>query len=138
MEHTLAITKNHAVDSTHLILAEAQRHGLRVAHLQFTALTPDQVERLYALHVGEPYWPRLRDSVTGDVGLAVLEGDDAVKRWRDLMGATDPAQAEEGTIRCLFGNKEPGMMAQNAVHGSDSVEAARREIAIVFPEFAGP
>ena len=90
-----------------------------------------QAEGFYAEHVGKPFFDGLVDFMTSaPVVVQVLEGEEAITKYRSLMGATNPANAEPGTLRAEFGSEIPC----NAVHGSDSPEAAAREIAYFFSE----
>ena len=95
-------------------------------------LTRAQAEAFYDVHKERPFYGSLCDYMTsGPVVVAVLEGDGAIAKWRDLMGATDPAKAAPGTIRKEFGQN----VEQNATHGSDAPETAAREIAFFFSSF---
>jgi nucleoside-diphosphate kinase len=131
MERTLAIIKPDAV-GRHLagdILKRIEASGLRVVGLRLMQLTRGQAERFYAVHRERPFYGSLCDYMTsGPVIVAALAGDGAIKRWRDLMGATDPAKAAAGTIRKDFGQN----VEQNATHGSDAPETAANEIAYFF------
>jgi nucleoside-diphosphate kinase len=96
-------------------------------------LTADEAEEFYAEHKGRPFLPELVEFMTsGPVVVLVLEKDQAILGWRELMGATDPAQAAEGTVRKLFGTNK----GSNASHGSDSATSAAREIDFFFPAAA--
>jgi nucleoside-diphosphate kinase len=131
MERTLAIFKPDAV-SRHLagdILKRIEASGLRVVGLRLTQLTRAEAESFYAVHRERPFYESLCAYMTsGPVFVAVLAGEGAIKRWRDLMGATDPAKAAAGTIRKDFGQN----VEQNATHGSDAPETAAQEIAFFF------
>ena len=131
MERTLAIFKPDAV-ARHLvgdILKRIEASGLRVVGLRLTQLARAEAESFYAVHKERPFYKSLCDYMTsGPVIVAVLESEGAIKRWRDLMGATDPAKAAPGTIRKDFGQN----VEQNATHGSDAPETAAREIAFFF------
>jgi nucleoside-diphosphate kinase len=131
MERTLAIFKPDAV-ARHLagdILKRIEASGLRVVGLRLTQLTRAEAESFYAVHKERPFYRSLCDYMTsGPVIVAVLAGEGAIKRWRDLMGATDPAKAAPGTIRKDFGQN----VEQNATHGSDASETAAHEIAFFF------
>jgi nucleoside-diphosphate kinase len=131
MERTLAIFKPDAV-ARHLagdILKRIEASGLRVVGLRLTQLARAEAESFYAVHKERPFYKSLCDYMTsGPVIVAVLESEGAIKRWRDLMGATDPAKAAEGTIRKDFGRN----VEQNATHGSDAPETAANEIAFFF------
>src|ERR1700722_8453830 len=131
MERTFAIIKPDAV-ARHLagdILKRIEAHGLCVVGLRLTQLTRAEAESFYAVHKERPFYSSLCDYMTsGPVIVAVLAGEDAIKRWRDLMGATDPATAAAGTIHKDFGQN----VEQNATHGSDAPETAADEIAFFF------
>ena len=131
MERTFAIIKPDAV-ARHLagdILKRIEASGLRVVGLRLTQLTRAEAESFYAVHRQRPFYGSLCDYMTsGPVIVAVLAGEGAIKRWRDLMGATDPAKAAAGTIRKDFGQN----VEQNATHGSDAPETAAQEIAFFF------
>ncbi|MGD0290616.1 MAG: nucleoside-diphosphate kinase [Candidatus Binataceae bacterium] len=131
MERTFAIIKPDAV-ARHLagdILKRIEASGLRVVGLRLTQLTRAEAESFYAVHKERPFYGSLCDYMTsGPVIVAVLAGEGAIKRWRDLMGATDPAKAAAGTIRKDFGQN----IEQNATHGSDAPETAAQEIAFFF------
>jgi len=134
MERTLAIIKPDAVERglTGDILKRIEASGLRVRGLRMMHLTRAQAERFYDVHKARPFFKSLCDYMTsGPVVIAVLAGDRAIARWRELMGATDPAKAAEGTIRKLFGVD----IEKNATHGSDAPETAAREVAFFFPDF---
>lgn len=131
MERTFAMIKSHAYRETDAILEIIKASGFVIETAVTEPLPPDMIEGIYAEHVGRPYWPNLRRSVEGQVTRMILVRDDAVTRWRALIGSSDPTKAAPGTIRAQFGNKA-GPMAENAVHGSDSVASAEREIAIAF------
>ncbi len=131
MERTFAIIKPDAV-ARHLagdILKRIEASGLRVVGLRLTQLSRADAESFYAVHKERPFYGSLCDYMTsGPVIVAVLAGEGAIKRWRDLMGATDPAKAAAGTIRKDFGQN----VEQNATHGSDAPETAAQEIAFFF------
>ena len=103
--------------------------GLTIVAGRITALTDEQAGRFYAVHKERPFFGDLKRFMTsGPVFVGVLEGDDAVKRWRDLMGPTDSKKAPKGTVRGEFGTD----VEKNASHGSDAPETARAEIAFFF------
>ena len=132
MEKTLAIFKPDAVArklAGDILKRIEASGGLRVVGLRLTQLTRADAESFYAVHKERPFYKSLCDYMTsGPVIVAVLEGEGAIKRWRDLMGATDPAKAASGTIRKDFGQN----VEQNATHGSDAPETAANEIAFFF------
>ncbi len=131
MERTLAIVKPDAVSRNLVgeILRRAEAASLRIAAARFLHLTKAEAEGFYAVHRERPFFASLTDYMSsGPVMVVVLEGDGAIARWRDLMGATDPAKAAPGTVRKDFGMS----VEQNATHGSDAPETARTEIAYFF------
>jgi len=132
MEKTLAIFKPDALArklAGDILKRIEASGGLRVVGLRLTQLTRADAESFYAVHKERPFYKSLCDYMTsGPVIVAVLEGEGAIKRWRDLMGATDPAKAASGTIRKDFGQN----VEQNATHGSDAPETAANEIAFFF------
>jgi len=134
MERTLGIIKPNATKKnvTGKIIAMWEDAGFRVAGLKRTWLTRRQAEGFYAEHNGKPFFPDLVEFMTsGPVVLAVLEGEDVIRGNRALMGATNPAEAAEGTIRRLYADS----FTENAVHGSDSSASAEREINFYFNIF---
>jgi len=131
VERTFAIIKPDAVEknSTGAILARTEQAGFRIVALRRTHLTRAVAEGFYAVHKARPFFGELVEFMTrSPVVLVVLEKDDAVGAWRALMGATDPAKAEPNTLRKLFGAN----VGENATHGSDSLDNARREIGYFF------
>lgn len=132
MQQTFGLIKTHAVAHRWYVIERIRRAGLTPRRVLQCALPPGMAEHLYAAHRDRPYWPDLMRSVSGPVVRLVIEGENAVAAWRDLIGASDWRNAAPGTIRHALANRE-GPMAENAVHGSDSVAAAQREIAIAFP-----
>lgn len=131
MERTLSIIKPDAVSRglEGEVNALLEAGGLRVVARRGLRLTEDQAREFYAVHRERPFYGDLvRYMTSGDVVVQVLEGEGAVLRNREIMGATDPAEAGEGTIRRLFGES----IERNVVHGSDSLENARVEIAFFF------
>ncbi len=130
-ERTLAIVKPDAV--RHNLIGEIIRRieagGLRVAAARFLHMTKAEAQGFYAVHRERPFFGSLTEFMSsGPVMVLVLEGDGAIARWRTLMGATDPAKADPGTIRKDLGSG----VEQNATHGSDAPETARTEIAYFF------
>jgi len=139
MQRTLAIVKPDAVDkgATGQILARIEAEGLRILGLKMLRLTEAQARGFYAVHRERPFYGSLVAFMTsGPVVVAVLEGTDAIARWRRIMGATNPAEAEEGTVRKEFAED----IERNAVHGSDGPDTARVEIPFFFnaTEIQGP
>lgn len=130
---TLAIVKPDAVEAGHLgkILAHLEEAGFRIVALRMQRLTRRQAEAFYEVHRGRPFYPELVEFMSsGPVVPVVLEGEDAVARLREVIGATDPAEAAPGTIRRLYAQSK----GRNAIHASDSAENAAREIAFFFSE----
>ena len=112
------------------ILDMIANSGLALVAGKVTQLTDEQAGRFYAVHAERPFYGDLKRFMTsGPVFVGVLEGDDAVKRWRDLMGPTDSKKAPKGTVRGEFGTD----VEKNASHGSDAPETARAEVAFFFP-----
>jgi nucleoside-diphosphate kinase len=132
VERTLCIVKPDAVEkrTTGSILARIEKGGFRILALRMTHLARPVAEGFYEVHKQRPFFGELVQFMTrSPVALVVLEREDAVAAWRDLMGATDPAKAAPDTIRKLFGSN----VGENATHGSDSLDNAKREIAYFFP-----
>ena len=130
-EQTLSIIKPDAVGKNHIgqILSRFEKAGLIIVAAKMLHLTKEQAEQFYAVHKERPFYRDLVSFMTtGPVLVSVLEGDNAVLKNRDIMGATDPKKADAGTIRADFANS----IDENAVHGSDSAENARTEIAFFF------
>ncbi|WP_405242663.1 nucleoside-diphosphate kinase [Lentisalinibacter salinarum] len=132
-ERTLSIIKPDGVEKN--IIGEIYRRfenaGLSIVAARMLHLTKDQAEGFYAVHKKRPFFPDLVSYMTsGPVMVQVLEGDNAVALNRDLMGATNPADADEGTIRADFAKS----IEENVVHGSDAAETAAQEIAFFFPD----
>jgi nucleoside-diphosphate kinase len=112
------------------ILAKVEASGLRIRRMEMIRLTPDRARQFYAEHEGKPFLPDLVGYMTSGACIpTVLEGEDAVTRLRELMGATNPAEAAPGTIRAEYGVN----IQTNSVHGSDSPGSARREVQFFFP-----
>lgn len=136
LERTLAIIKPDAVANNYVgnILAQIEKSGLRIIAAKMVHLPVNDAEELYAEHEGRTFYePLLRFMTSGPVMVQVLEGDNAIKILRDLMGATVPKEAEAGTIRNLYADLDfVGDVHENAIHGSDSVESAEREINFFF------
>jgi nucleoside-diphosphate kinase len=133
MEKTLSIIKPDAVAKNVVgqILARFEAAGLRIAATKKIRLSRVDAEAFYAIHAERPFFKDLVDfMISGPVVVTVLEGEDAMAKNRELMGATNPAEAEPGTIRADFADS----IDANAVHGSDSVENAKIEIAFFFAE----
>jgi nucleoside-diphosphate kinase len=130
-ERTFAIVKPDAVASgyTGAILALIEKSGFKIAGLKRIRLSQAQAEAFYSVHSERPFYASLVKFMTeGPVVVMVLEKENAVAAWRDLMGATNPANAAEGTIRRLFASS----IERNAAHGSDAAETAAVEISFFF------
>ena len=130
-QRTFAIIKPNAVQAGNVgrILTEIEGSGLVPRALRLTRLTPERCQKFYAEHVTRPFYPSLEAfMVEGPVLVLCLEGENAILRWREMMGATDPAQAAPGSLRAQYGESH----TRNAVHGSDSPESAARELAFFF------
>ncbi|RLA64734.1 MAG: nucleoside-diphosphate kinase [Epsilonproteobacteria bacterium] len=133
MEQTLSIIKPDATAKNVVgkILARFETAGLRIAATKKIRLSRVDAQAFYAVHSERPFFKDLVEfMVSGPVVVTVLEGDNAMQINRDLMGATNPAEAESGTIRADFADS----IDANAVHGSDSVENARNEINFFFAQ----
>ena len=132
LERTLSIIKPDAVKKNVIgkILARFEQAGLRVIAARMMHLSRAQAEGFYAVHRERPFFRDLvRFMTSGPVMIQVLEGDNAIAKNRELMGATDPKKAAPGTIRADFAQS----IDANAVHGSDGPDTARAEIAFFFP-----
>lgn len=133
MERTLSILKPDATERnlTGAINAVFEKAGLRIVGQRRLRLSRQQAEQFYIVHKDRPFYGELVDyMISGPVVVQVLEGENAVQKNRDLMGATNPANAEEGTIRKMFAES----IERNSVHGSDSAENAKIEIDFFFKE----
>ena len=133
LERTLSIVKPDAVGKNLIgeIYSRFEKGGLRVVAARMLRLSEDAAGGFYAEHRERPFFPDLiRFMTSGPVCVQVLEGEDAIARNRELMGATDPKQAAPGTIRADYAET----IDANAVHGSDSAASAAREIAYFFAE----
>lgn len=131
MQKTFAIIKPDAVAAGNAgnILALIEKNGFKVRALRMQCLSRPEAEGFYAVHKERPFFGELVEFMTeGPVVLLALEREDAVAKWREVMGATDPAKADEGTIRKLYGTN----VGRNASHGSDSCENAALELAWFF------
>jgi len=131
MERTLAIVKPDAVRRNLVgeILRRAEAGGLRIAAARFLHLTKREAEGFYAVHRERPFFGSLTAFMSSGPAVAmVLEAPDAIKKWRTLMGATDPAKADAGTMRKEFAES----IERNATHGSDAPETAAYEIGYFF------
>jgi nucleoside-diphosphate kinase len=133
IERTLSIIKPGAVRKNQIgaILAKLEAAGLRIVAARMTRLTPAQAGEFYRIHRDKPFFGELVEFMAmGPIMVQVLEGEQAIQVNREVMGATNPANAAPGTIRAEFATS----ITENAVHGSDAPETARTEIAFFFPE----
>ncbi len=134
MERTLSIVKPDAVDAGNAgnILGMIEKAGLRIVAMKLVHLTKEQASGFYAVHKKRPFFKSLLKYITsGPVVISVLEGDDAIERYRKLMGPTDSTKAPKSTIRGKYGTD----IEANACHGSDAPETAATEIAYFFNAF---
>lgn len=130
-EKTFSIIKPNAMNKNVIgnIIAQFESNDLKIAAAKLTNIPREQCEEFYAEHKERPFFGELVDFMTsGPVMLMCLSGENAIAKNRQIMGATNPADADEGTIRKLYGDS----VGENAVHGSDSPESAARELAIFF------
>jgi nucleoside-diphosphate kinase len=131
LEQTLSIIKPDAVGQNMIgnIIEYFEREGLSVVAAKMLHMTPEQAKGFYAVHKERPFFKDLVDfMISGPVLAMVLQGDNAIARNREIMGATDPSKATAGTIRADFATS----IDRNAVHGSDSAANAKTEIAFFF------
>ena len=132
IERTLSIIKPDAVAKNVIgqIISRFEAAGLKVVAARLVQLSRAEAEQFYAVHAARPSFKDLVDfMISGPVFVQALEGENAVLKNRDLMGATDPKKADAGTIRADFADS----IDANAVHGSDAVETAQVEVAFFFP-----
>ena len=133
VQRTFSIIKPDATERnlTGAVNAVIEKAGLRIIGQRRIKMTQEQAERFYAVHSERPFFGELVEFMTsGPVVVQVLEGENAVGKYREVMGATNPADADEGTIRKLYAKS----IGENSVHGSDSEENAAIEIAQFFSE----
>jgi len=131
MERTFSIIKPDAVKNGRagLVLAKLEEHGFRVLGLRMVHMSQETAERFYAVHKERPFFGSLVTFMSeGPAVVMALEREDAVKKLREVMGATNPANAAEGTIRKLYADS----IERNAIHGSDAPETAKEELAFFF------
>lgn len=133
MERTLSLIKPDGVSRNLIgeVLRFFEKEGLKIVALKMVHLTKEEAKRFYIVHQDKPFYDELTDYMSsGPIVALVLEGEDAIARCRKIMGATDPAEAEEGTIRKTFALSK----GENTVHGSDSPDSAAKEIAFFFSD----
>lgn len=131
MERTLAIIKPDAVSRnlTGKIVDMIEQKGFNIVRMQKLRMAPEHGEAFYAVHKDRPFYNELVEFITsGPVVVMALQKENAIKDWRTLMGATNPAQADEGTIRKIFAES----ISRNVVHGSDALDTAAQEIRFFF------
>jgi len=131
MENTLGIIKPDGVQRKLVgrIIGKIERAGLVIRGIKILQLAREQAETFYAVHEGKPFYEPLVEFMTsGPIVVLVISGDNAIERWRELMGATDPAKARYNTIRREFGTS----IQKNTTHGSDSPATAKTEVAFFF------
>jgi nucleoside-diphosphate kinase len=131
-EKTFVMVKPDGVKKglTDEIICRIERAGLRIISMKKVNMDRAQAERLYAVHRGKDFFGRLVDHVlSGPVVVMLVEGDRAISKMRELVGATDPAKAAKGTIRGDFGSS----ITKNIIHAADSAKSAEHEIPIFFP-----
>lgn len=131
VERTLSIVKPDATRKNLIgkIVARFEEEGLRICAMRKIHMSKREAEGFYAVHAGRPFFGELTDFMSsGPCVVMVLEGEGAILRNREIMGATNPAQAAEGTLRKLYA----ASIGENAVHGSDAPETAATEIAYFF------
>ncbi|MBQ3726437.1 MAG: nucleoside-diphosphate kinase [Selenomonadaceae bacterium] len=134
MEKTLVLIKPDAFGKNHAgdILKLYEDAGFKIVAAKVMKMTPELAAKHYVEHIGRPYYPALVEFMTSAPLMAlVLGGDDVIKKVRELNGATNPAEAAEGTVRKLYAADK----TKNAVHASDSPESAAREISIFFSAY---
>lgn len=131
MERTLAIIKPEILKNGLMgkIISRIEEEGIKISAMKMVHLTRDQAGKFYYVHKGKFFYDELTEYMSsGPIVVMVLSGEGVIDRWRRIMGATDPAKAEEGTLRKLYGTN----IQNNAVHGSDSPESASFEIGFFF------
>ncbi len=133
MDRTFIIIKPDAVKNKHVgnIIARIEKENFKILGMRLIQLSKADAQKFYEVHKERPFYDDLCGFMSsGPVVVAALEADGAVKKWRDLIGATDPKEAAENTIRKLFAESKEA----NAVHGSDSDENAKQEISFFFKD----
>ena len=133
-EKTLAMIKPDAVTARHIgdIIKIIEDKQFRILATKMIRLTKAEAEGFYAVHRGKPFFSSLTEFMSSGTALVlVLEGESAIRRWREVMGATNPAQAAPGTIRKSYGSS----IEHNSTHGSDAPETAAFEISYFFPGY---
>lgn len=135
LERTLSIIKPDAMEARKggAIIARLEEEGFVIKAMRMLHLTQAQAEGFYEVHRGKPFFDELVVFMSrGPIIVMALEAEDAIQKYRDVIGATDPAKAAPGTVRERYGTN----VGENAVHGSDAPDTAQREIAYFFPGYA--
>lgn len=135
MQKTFALIKPDAVKAGHAgaIISRIEKEGFTIAGMKKLTISKNRAEVFYGVHKSRPFFGELVDFISsGPVIALALEKADAIAAWRDLMGATNPATAAEGTLRKEFGTS----IGTNATHGSDAAETAQFELVLFFPELS--
>ncbi len=130
-ETTFAMIKPDAVAAKNSgkIIDMIEHNGFTITGMQKINMSKEQAHQLYAIHKDKPFFGEMVEFITsGPLIIMALKKENAIKAWRDLMGATNPAQAEEGTVRKKFGKS----IGENATHGSDAAQTAQEELGIFF------
>jgi len=134
LERTFVIIKPNGVKNGHIgeIISAAEREGFTIHGMRMVQLNKDLIKGFYIDHIHKDFYLELEEfMLEGPVVLMVLEGENAILRWRELMGATNPEKAAPGTLRKKYGED----VTKNAVHGSDALETAQREVHYFFSAF---
>lgn len=135
VERTLGIIKPDAVraKATGKIIDRIEHEGFNIVSMKKIQISTEKAEAFYAVHKGKPFYGELVEfMVSGPIVVMMLEKVNAIKSWRDLMGATNPEKAEPNTLRKLYGTN----VGSNATHGSDAPETAQEELKFFFPELS--
>ncbi len=133
IERTFSIVKPDAVAKHGIgkVIARIEEGGLKVLAGRYLQMSTEQAKTFYAVHKERPFYGELVTFMTsGPVFVSVLEGENAITRYREVLGATNPAEAAAGTVRALYGTD----IEKNAAHGSDAAETAKEEIAFFFQD----
>ncbi len=134
MEKTLGIVKPDAVKAgrSGKIIDIIENAGLKIIAMKKISLSKEQAKQFYEVHKDKPFYESLTEFMSsGKIIVMAIEGENAIAKYRQIMGATDPAKAEKGTIRNLYGTN----IEHNAVHGSDAPETAKEELAFFFSKY---
>lgn len=137
LERTLSMVKPDAVEKNCIgaVITRLEQAGLKIVAAKMLILSRDEAERFYAVHRGKHFYEKLVSFITsGPLVVMVLEGENAILKNRDVMGATDPRKALPGTIRADFAKDIGDSIERNVVHGSDAPQTAKEEIAFFFGE----